>query len=1501
MAKKKQTAWKKVAAKGGRGASGKDTAAGKPAEVVQDPDVNEAGKPGFAVVGIGASAGGLDAFKQFFAAMPADTGMAFVLIQHLDPNHESLTVELLGRHTDMPVVQIRDEMRVEPNHVYVIPPNAYLTISGKMLHLTEPIERRGVRVPIDFFLRSLADDHQERAIGIILTGTGTDGTLGVREIKAAGGMVMVQDPETAQYDGMLRSAIGTGMVDYVSTIEKMPETLIRYVRHWYVNGAAALPPLVEKEPDHLHTVVNVLRARIKYDFSCYKKGTLTRRVQRRMGLNHIQDMGEYVERLRQDREEVEALYKDLLISVTNFFRDPQAWQVLEKQVVAPLVREHQDDFPIRVWVAGCATGEEPYSIAMLLSEQLQAAEKVCDIQMFASDIDQDALAVARAGIYPESIAADVPAERLRQFFIKGEHTYRISKEIRDAVVFAEQNLISDPPFSKLDLVSCRNLLIYLEPEVQTKILSLFHFALRESGYLFLGNAETVSQPHDLFDQVSRKWRIYRRIGPMRHDKLEFPISKADRGQPAPEISRLAKPGARSLTILAQQLMLQRFAPACVLINRKAEVLYLNGPIDQYLQLPTGEPNLELTATAREGLRTKLRSAVHQAVRDNRPVNVTSVRVKRAGRYFPIRLTVEPLEHSREAEGLLLVTFEEVSPARQAGPDASPALGPLLEAGPPSEAGPAEPLGPTEAESLPAADQEAITQQLEDELHATREDLRCTIEELETSNEELQATNEEVTSINEELQSTNEELETSKEELQSLNEELQTVNSQLEQKIGELESTNNDLNNLLSSTDIATIFLDRRFCIKRFTPAATRLFRVIATDMGRPIRDLALNFRDESLLADAESVLGDLTAIEKQVESEDGRSYIRRIMPYRTEDNRIDGVVITFVDITDRARAEREVREARLYAEGIVETVREPLLVLNAEMRVQSANRSFYETFQEKPQNTVNRLIYELADHEWDIPRLRQLLEEVLPQNHNFSDFCVEHDFRNIGRRSMMLNARAISREDGRPDQILLAIEDVTAFRQAEEQLKAFNEHLEQRVAQRTAEAEKLVEAAPDALVIIDREGRIVKVNERAEAMFGHSRNELLGRPVEVLIPERFRARHPDHRSGFFANPTAGPVGVSLDLVGCRKDGSEFPVDIQSNPMELNDDLVAVASVRDATERRQAQESQARLAAIVQSSPAGILVVGLDGTIQDWNEGAERLYGYSAQEAQGQHIAMLLPPEQARDFEWVHQKVTSGQVVQDYETVRLHKDGRRVDVALTVTSVKDKSGTISGLCSITHDIRERKRLEQQVAEVSDQERQNMGRQLHDSLGQQITAIGMMVASLRQGLDSKSSQTDVAAKLEASVQAAQQQLRALANGMFPVAVDSQGLVVALENLARETAELHEVDCVFECLEPVAVEDNFVATQLFLIAREAVHNAIKHSQGSRVVIRLRDHDRIRLSVRDDGTGISKDVEEALGMGVHIMRHRAGLIGGTLQLESAAGGGTLVRCSVPEGGVAP
>jgi len=966
----------------------------------------------FPIVGIGASAGGLDAFKKFFSALPTESGMAFVLIQHLDPTRESLTAELVGTYTRMRVVQVEDGMRVEANRVYVIPPNTYLSLHDRTLRLSAPTAPRSLRMAIDFFLRSLAEDQHENAIGVILSGTGTDGTLGLKEIKAGGGMTMVQDPQTAQHDGMPRSAIASGSPDYVLPAEQMADALLAYVQHAAVAATnMSVPP--EKAPDLLTTAMQVLRAQTKFDFSGYKKGTLRRRIQRRMSLRHLHELPKYVEVLRNDPAEVTALFKDLLINVTSFFREPAAWQVLQEQVIRRVVAAKDPDVPLRVWIPACATGEEAYSIAMVLIEEIEAAGKVCRLQVFASDVDTEALETARAGIYPEGIAAHVSSQRLSRFFIKKEHCYQVNKELRDTVVFAQQSLVSDPPFSRLDVISCRNLFIYLEPAVQERLIPLLHFALLEGGYLFLGSAESIGLQEDLFEPVSTKWRIYRRIGSTRHDRLHFPVavapvSTAVRG-PTPRMSNPTR-----LAALAQSLLLQRYAPACVIVNRAGEVLYFHGRTDDYLMQPAGVPTQDLLAQARNGLRTKLRSALQDAIRGNQKVVLPGIQMRRGGGFPRVKITVEPLTGAiTESEGLWLISLEDE---------------------------------PEMASTTPAAERStvvdaALVQQLEYELKNTQEDLQQTIEDLRAANEELM-------SVNEEFQSSNEELETSKEELQSLNEELTTANTQLENKIGELEATNNDLDNLLTSTNIATLFLDTQLRIRRFTPAATRLFSLIPSDIGRPIGDIAQKFADPDLLLDAAAVLQQPIAPKTEVQAHDGRWYVRQVLPYRTRDDRTEGVVMTFSDVAAEA-----LQEARLYAESIVDTVREPLLVLDPDLRVRSANQSFYATFHASPENTVGRLLYDLGNREWDIPKLRKLLGNVLPHKRAPNEFESQVNFESIGLRTMQLNARAIDRGDDRPPLVLLAIEDITERKRAQEALRETErrKHVEDQVRQRQAE------------------------------------------------------------------------------------------------------------------------------------------------------------------------------------------------------------------------------------------------------------------------------------------------------------------------------------------------------------------------------------------------------------------------------------------------------------------
>jgi two-component system CheB/CheR fusion protein len=830
----------------------------------------------FCVVGVGASAGGFDAIGELLGAMPADSGLAVVVIQHLSPNQRSLSAELFGKRTRMAVAEAKQGDRLRANCVYTIPADVYATVREGVLQFEVPPDPRGRRLPIDHFFRSLGEDQEERAIGVVLSGSGSDGALGLKHIVAHGGMVLVQTPEGAQFDGMPRSAIATGLVAHVLDPAEMPEAMVAYARHPYVAAPGETAQAAEAELAALRVIFDIMRKQRGFSFEGYRENTLLRRIRRRMGLRRIERMAEYASLLQADPIETGSLFNDMLIGVTDFFRDPEAWKLLESEVIRPLVARKAPGEAIRVWAPAASTGEEAYSLAMAILDERRRSRKKGPIQVFATDSNGEAVEVARAGVYPAGIAAHVPAARLGRYFteMRDSHQFQVTRELRDCVVFGVQNVLTDPPFTKVDLVSCRNLLIYLGPELQKRLIQNFHFALRTGGYLFLGSAETVAQRDQLFKPVSGKWRIYQRLGTATRDHLQF-------GRPAQDVRAMAEAphGAlvpvrpMSAASIAQTMILERFAPASVLVNGRREVLYYAGPTDRYLRQPRGAPSNELLTLARDGLRATLNAALRRSVRSDASVVELGGSVKRNGGFEPVKITVTPVAGTgADDDGrLVLVVFQDE-------PRRSPRRGRGKEA-------PTPPL----------------VRQLEEELRATRDDLQATIDRLESSNEELRVSHEEVVAGNEELQSMNEELESSKEELQSLNEELNAVNQQLQTKIGEVETANNDLTNLLESSDIATACLDRNLRIKWFTPAAREVLKVIASDVGRPMSDLASALAGESLLRDARVVLERLAPVETEVRSEDGRSYLRRTMPYRTAEHKIDGVVVNFSDITETRR------------------------------------------------------------------------------------------------------------------------------------------------------------------------------------------------------------------------------------------------------------------------------------------------------------------------------------------------------------------------------------------------------------------------------------------------------------------------------------------------------------------------------------------------------------------------------------------------------------------------
>ena len=964
------------------------------------------GRAGPYIVGMGASAGGLEAFEQFFSHLPATTGMAFVLVQHLEPTHKGMMPELLARRTTMTVREAKDGMEVQPNCVYVIPPNADLAILHGKLQVLEPAAPRGLRTPIDFFFRHLAADQKEKAIGIIFSGMGSDGTIGIKAIKEQLGMVMVQDPAAAKYDGMPRSAIGTGMIDYVAAAQELPAKLLQYASHF--PGVVPRRAPVEEEPSSALAKVFLLllRAHGGNDFSCYKKSTIDRRIERRMGVHQFSSLTRYIRFLQENPQEVELLYKELLIGVTNFFRDPGLFDCLKEQAIPELLQTRAAGGPLRVWNPGCSTGEESYSLAIALKECLGSPhlrDNPPSIQIFATDIDHEAIDKARRGTFPAGIATDVSPQRLERFFVQEGEGYRIKKEVRDLVVFAQQNILVDPPFTKLDILCCRNLLIYLNVDTQKKLLPLLHYALNPGGILILGTAESTGELSHLFAPVDRKWRVFQRVEVPGWSGIEMPASLLPReATPAAAVEPPRDPDM-DIFYAAQRALLDCYGPPSVVITAEGDIIYVNGRTGKYLEPASGKVNLNVFAMAREGLREELGIAIHAAATRGTTVTRRGVTVKSNGDSTTIDLSVRPLAEPAALRGLLLVVFEEAAaePSRGVG-----------------EKTPPDPTLPPNA--------------LEVELRHTRHRLQSTVEEMQAAQEELRSTNEELQSNNEELQSTNEELNSSKEELQSLNEEMQTVNAELQTKMEELSQSNSDMRNLLNGIEIATIFLDNDLGVKRFTPQATRIVNLVAGDVGRPLGHFATNLKYDRLVADAKEVLDRLVPKEAQVEASDGRWYHMRILPYRTAENTIDGVVMTFADITAIKQLEKSLRQrqaelqtARGYAENIVATIREPLVVLDGQLRIVSASRSFYETFGVMPAATEGRLLYEIGQRQWEIPRLRQLLTTIAAEGTPFQDYRVEHDFPGIGHRVLLLNARQMAGEDSQPQLILLAMEDIT--------------------------------------------------------------------------------------------------------------------------------------------------------------------------------------------------------------------------------------------------------------------------------------------------------------------------------------------------------------------------------------------------------------------------------------------------------------------------------------------
>jgi two-component system, chemotaxis family, CheB/CheR fusion protein len=952
----------------------------------------------FPIVGIGASAGGLEAISQFLRGLPLDTGIGFVVVQHLAPNYDSMLAELLGRTTAIPVVEATAGRAVEPNHVYVIPPGFDLEIVHGVLKLSPRATGSALHMPVDQFLISLAEDAKSKAIGIILSGSASDGTLGLKAVKAAGGITFAQEEATARYGSMPHQAIASGCVDFILPPEKIGQELLRIKQHAYValeivGVEGDRGELTEAE---FSTIFGVLKSATGVDFSNYKEPTVVRRVRRRMALHNISAVSAYIEYLQQTPGEPQALYNDLLISVTSFFRDSEIFDLLKREVFPHLTDDGSVRDPMRIWVPGCSTGEEAYSVAISVLEYFSGIKSSASVQIFATDISEVALEAARAGSYTTSEVAEVSSERLKRFFTKAPHGYQINKTIRDLCVFARQNLIKDPPFSRLDLICCRNLLIYLKPNLHRRLMPVFHYALQPHGFLVLGRSENATGVSDLFGIVDRKNKVYFKKPAPAGSRPDFGANERFAAIPDSR-NRIAMRTAKDFDPRkeADRLLLSDYTPAAVLLNGNLEIIQFHGHTGPFLDPATGAASLRLLKMAREGLPMELRSAIQKVEADGKTVIKSGIRVATGDQIREMTIEVRQLK-SPDDDRYFLVLFRET--------------GMLV----PSE-------------SIPHSEEDREALSLKRELEQLNAQLQEIIEQNEENEQELRAANEEVQSTNEEFQSTNEELETAKEELQASNEELTTLNEELQTRNLELGRANSDLMNVIENVHVPMVILGSDLRIRRFTASAENVLSLIPADVGRPITDLrsALEFEDlGEMVSDA---IRSETMKSRDVKDRHGKWHSLRVRPYRASGDKIEGAVMSLIDIDE---LKSEVAEVHKYAEAIVSTSREPILVLDVGLRVKALNDAFLKMFEVSREETEGRKVYELGSGEWNNPELLRLLREILPKKTEIKDFDVVYDFPKLGSRIMRLNASQVKRSENRPGWILLAFEDVTGSRQS---------------------------------------------------------------------------------------------------------------------------------------------------------------------------------------------------------------------------------------------------------------------------------------------------------------------------------------------------------------------------------------------------------------------------------------------------------------------------------------
>ena len=1414
------------------------------------------------VVAIGASAGGLAAFTALLKALPAKTGMAFVLIQHLEPKHESALTTLLSKATDLPVVEVTDGIAVEGDHVYVIPPNKKMTIREGTLRLAPRSEGSGMQRPIDDFSIALAEEQGNGAIGVVLSGTGSDGTYGLRAIKAAGGVTFAQEPKSAQWSAMPMNAIAAGSVDFVLSPKRIAEELARIGRHPYLAGVAEVP-----DGSDLDKVCLILRSSVGVDFRLYKQATVRRRIARRMALQKIASLNKYSQILKQNLEEARALADDIFIHVTSFFRDPECFQALRKDVLSKFRIKRPAGEAVRIWVPGCSTGEEVYSIAMLLFEELGEQANRTKIQIFGTDIQERSVERARAGIYTESAVAGVSRARLKRFFLAADHGYQIQKFVRDVCVFARHDLAKDPPFSRLDLISCRNVLIYMGQALQKRVLSIFQYALKPGGFLFLGNSESISDYSDVFSVEDRKHRIYVRKAPSIAFQgfRSIPDQILDSGA-APVRIPVSNP-AVDFRKEAEAALLEHYTPPALIVDSNLHIVHFQGDVSPYVAPATGQPSFHLLKMVRSELVVDLRTAISKARKEGAAVHIDSVQFEHLGRPAAVRVEVRPLNRRNGKKQDLLLVFEHVEPVLSLEkPGKEPKTG-------------------------------AKAERLEQELSSTREHLRGMIAEHETAQEEMKAANEEILSSNEELQSTNEELETAKEELQSSNEELVTLNEELQHRNTELGVLTHDLTNLLVGVDIPVLLLDAELRVRRFTPVAGMLLNLIPGDVGRPFSNIAssLNVSDwDGLFSE---VTGHGRLIEREVTSRGGRRYSMRVRPYRSDGDKIEGVLVVMLDTDLIYRARDDAQKSGDYARAIVETIHEALVVIDSEFRVLSVNQSFCNLFRASAAEVEHQELLGTNRGQCNAPQLGALLQNLRAKKSEVANFEFDQDLPETGRRHLALNARQI---DG-SGTILIAIQDITEQKYAQEQelriLRAF------------------VERAPTGILMLDRRMRGVQVSQRWLSDVGMTREQVLGRSHYDNIPDM-----PEHWEEIQRRGLAGETLAAREGKYFRPDGQERWISWAITPWGDSGETTGgiLISMEDITERRRAEivrrQNEETIHALLDSATQSVIAVDLKGKIVLVNANTERMFGYKPQDLIGQPLDVLIP-ESARERHAEHHKVYFRNMQSRPMGIGLileglRKDGTIFPVEIGLSSIETTGGRLA--VAFVSDITQRRQLEQSarthaqevqalaasLITAQEEERRRVSRELHDQICQQLASLAIDIGSLAAASTPPEGMHGRLKEFQARIVKASEETRHIAYELHPSVLDDLGLVASLRALCKDFSERNrDVDLKFSGSALPHPLPRETASCIYRVAQEGLQNIVKHANAKHVSMALtHKNGSLTLTVADDGAGFAHSaVAGRGGLGLVSMEERARLVNGKLSITGRPGHGTRIVLSIP------